>query len=61
MGKDFNSSEWHTAVGRMVAARDGDALGEGLADAVDTLVGHEGTCLLAFHTDAAPEVLNHNV
>lgn len=61
MGHDFNSSEWHSAVGELVAARDGDALGSCLAAAVDTLVGHEGTCLLAFHRNASPEVLHHSL
>ena len=61
MGNDFSSSEWHAAVGRLVAARDGDSLGDRLAEAVDTLVGHEGTCLLAFHRHASPEVLHHTL
>lgn len=61
MGYDFNSGEWHAAVGMLVQARDGDALGESLAVAVDTLVGHEGTCLLAFHRNTNPEVLHHTL
>lgn len=61
MGQGFESSSWHEAVGQLIRAADGEALSEALADAVDTLVSHEGTCLLAFHRDASPEVVHHTL
>jgi DNA-binding CsgD family transcriptional regulator len=61
MGQGFDSSGWHEAVGQLITASNGAALAEALADAVDTLVSHEGTCLLAFHRDASPEVVHHTL
>ena len=32
-----------------------------MIDAIGSTVGHEGTCLIAFHQDAGPEVLHHTL
>jgi DNA-binding CsgD family transcriptional regulator len=32
-----------------------------LVAAIDVVVDHEGTCLIAFHRDASPEVLHHTL
>jgi DNA-binding CsgD family transcriptional regulator len=32
-----------------------------LIDAIGQVVNHEGTCLLAFHKDAPPEVIHHTI
>jgi len=61
MAQGFDSTEWHAAVGDLVAAKDGYALAEVMAAAIDVLVDHEGTCLLAFHRDAAPDVVHHTL
>ena len=61
MEQGFETAEWHAAVGRLIRAGDGETLGDALADAIDTLVGHEGTCLLAFHRASGPEVVHHTL
>lgn len=57
----FESAEWHAAIARLVRndglARSADALSNAIGIAVD----HEGTCLLAFHRDAPPDVLHHTL
>lgn len=57
----FESPAWHEAIGRTIAARDTVGIADALADAIGLLVEHEGTCLLAFHRDAPPEVLHHTL
>jgi hypothetical protein len=32
-----------------------------LTSAIDVAVNHEGTCLIAFHKDARPDVLHHTL
>lgn len=61
MGQGFNSTDWHSAVGRLISATDGETLAGALADALATLVSNEGTCLLAFHRHSSPEVLHHSL
>ena len=57
----FESPEWHVAIGRLLAADTDAAMAATLVDAVSMIVNHEGTCLLAFHNDARPEVLHHSL
>lgn len=57
----FNRAEWHAAIARAIGSTSGDTLCEALADAVGQAVQHEGTCLMAFHKDARPEVLHHTL
>ena len=61
MTRALDSAEWLTALGDLVVAGDGDALAEALAVAIDVLVDHEGTCLIAFHRDRRPEVVHHTL
>ena len=61
MSSEFDSREWHAAVGAMVAASSSEALASALTDAVGLAVDHEGTCLIAFHRDAGPAVLHHTL
>lgn len=61
MTHGFDSSEWHTVVGDLIGAKSADELAARLSDALDLLVRHEGTCLIAFRGDRAPEVLHHTL
>jgi DNA-binding CsgD family transcriptional regulator len=57
----FESAEWFAAMARLVEGSDIDSAAGALADAIDVAVEHEGTCLLAFHRDAPPEVFHHTL
>lgn len=61
MKSRFESAEWFAAMARLVQGSDVDAAVAALADAIDVAVEHEGTCLLAFHRDAPPEVFHHTL
>jgi DNA-binding CsgD family transcriptional regulator len=56
----FESAQWFAAMARLVEGGDADAAAA-LAEAIDVAVRHEGTCLLAFHRDAPPEVFHHTL
>jgi DNA-binding CsgD family transcriptional regulator len=49
------------ALARLVQSEDVDSAASALADAIGVAVQHEGTCLLAFHRDAPPEVFHHTL
>ena len=57
----LDSPDWHTAVAGIIASTDDQSVAAALIDAIGTIVDHEGTCLIAFHTDAGPEVLHHTL
>ncbi|HUD97535.1 MAG TPA: LuxR C-terminal-related transcriptional regulator [Woeseiaceae bacterium] len=57
----FQQHEWHAAIGAIVASAGSDRLADALVDAVGVAVRHQGTCLMAFHKDARPEVLHHTL
>ena len=57
----FDNPDWHESVGALLAADDGEAIAGRLIDAIGFAVLHNGTCLIAFHTDAPPEVLHHTL
>jgi len=61
MPNDFQSSAWHQAVASIIAATDAKQIAVGLTDAIDLVANHEGTCLIAFHRDARPDVLHHTL
>lgn len=48
-------------MGRLLSADDDQAIADALINAVGKAVVHDGTCLLAFHDDAPPEVLHHTL
>ena len=57
----FESREWHAAVADVVTATDSEAVAGALADAIGVAVEHEGTCLIAFHSDRSPQVVHHTL
>ena len=61
MNTRFDAPEWHDTVARLLRGRDAVSLSDALIDAIGYAVTHEGTCLLAFHRDAPPEVVHHTL
>ncbi len=61
MVSKFESARWHAAVADIIASTEGKAVASGLTAAIDAAVSHEGTCLIAFHKDARPDVLHHTL
>ena len=59
--RKFESTTWHAAIGKIIASGDDQTLAMALVDAIGAVVNHEGTCLLAFHKDARPDVLHHSL
>ena len=55
------SHEWHAAVAAIITASSDQQLAAKLSEAIGVAVNHEGTCLIAFHSDARPEVLHHTL
>lgn len=61
MRSKFESSKWHEAIAKIIALSNGKSIASGLIAAIDSVVTHEGTCLIAFHADARPDVLHHTL
>ena len=61
MRTQFDAPEWQSAVARLVRSGDAHATCGAVVDAIGLVVNHEGTCLLAFHTDAPPEIVHHTL
>lgn len=61
MRSKFDSPDWHAAVAGMISGEDHHTLAGHLTDAIGVVVNHEGTCLLAFHSDRSPNVLHHTL
>jgi DNA-binding CsgD family transcriptional regulator len=57
----FNRPEWHAAIAGLIASDTDAALCTALTDLVGRAVQHEGTCIMAFHKDARPDVLHHTL
>ena len=57
----FERPGWHAAVARIISSVDDQAMADALMEAIGMAVTHEGTCLLAFHDDASPDVLHHTL
>ena len=57
----FITSEWHATLASFVGAKNPDAVASRLVDLICDTVTNSGTSLLAFHKDAAPEVLAHSL
>jgi DNA-binding CsgD family transcriptional regulator len=57
----FDSPAWHTATANLVGASDYVSIAEHLVSFICATVSNNGTSLLAFHTDAPPEVLHHSL
>ena len=61
MNQRLASEEWNTAIARLIRAGSGQETADALIDAIGEVVDHDGTCLLAFHHDAPPEILHHTL
>jgi DNA-binding CsgD family transcriptional regulator len=61
MRSKFESAEWHLAIADIIGLDNGKEIASGLIAAIDSVVTHEGTCLIAFHKDARPDVLHHTL
>jgi DNA-binding CsgD family transcriptional regulator len=61
MTGSFASPGWHASVAAIIKASTSREAATALAKAVGIAVTHEGTCLIAFHRDARPEVLHHTL
>ncbi|MDH4047048.1 MAG: helix-turn-helix transcriptional regulator [Gammaproteobacteria bacterium] len=61
MRSKFESAEWHQAVANVVAGTDHAAIADALVSAIGLVVDHEGTCLLAIHSNASPDVVHHTL
>ena len=61
MPSKFETRAWHNAVAEIIGSTSGKSVAAGLIAAIDTVVNHEGTCLIAFHKDARPDVLHHTL
>jgi len=57
----FESAEWHKAVAGIISSSKAGSTAAGLIAAIESVVPHEGTCLIAFHNDARPTVLHHTL
>ena len=60
-GSRFETPEWHAVTGAMVGSDSGAVIARNLMAAIDQVTEHSGASLIAFHTDAAPEVLHHSL
>jgi DNA-binding CsgD family transcriptional regulator len=58
---NFSSVEWHEAIAKIIRSDDDQRSASALIEAIDAVVSHEGTCLLAFHKDASPDVIHHTL
>lgn len=61
MRSRFSSPEWHATIARLVRGGGLAATCDALVDAIGLVVNHEGTCLLAFHRNAPPDILHHTI
>ena len=57
----YDSPEWHAEIANLVGARDSRSIAEYLVAFLCRTVSNNGTTLLAFHSDAPPEVLHHSL
>jgi DNA-binding CsgD family transcriptional regulator len=56
-----DTPDWHAAVAAIISASDDQSAADAMIDAIGSTVNHEGTCLIAFHKDAGPDVLHHTL
>lgn len=57
----FDTPAWHAGVAGMLASDSAEDIADSLIASIGQAVEHNGTCLLAFHSDAPPEVLHHTL
>lgn len=61
MKSRFDAPEWHAAIAAIMRSEDAAACCRALVAALDSAVSNGGTCLIAFHRGAPPEVLHHSM
>ena len=61
MGGSFDSPDWHSAIAEVIRAEHYSDVAASLTRAIDAIVEHDGTCMLAFHRDARPDVIHHSL
>ena len=61
MRSKFDSPDWHVAIANVIASDKAATTATGLITAIESVIDHEGTCLIAFHNDARPTVLHHTL
>lgn len=61
MNRPFANNRWHDALAQLISSSDFDTTANALTTAIGQAVTHEGTCLLAFHRYARPEVIHHTL
>ena len=61
MRTNFDSPEWQQSVAQLLQSHDAASTCDALVALIGNVVNHEGTCLLAFHPDAQPDVLHHTI
>jgi DNA-binding CsgD family transcriptional regulator len=61
MTDKFSTAEWHGAIADLIRADNETDSAAALLEAINAVVSHEGTCLLAFHKDASPDVIHHTL
>lgn len=61
MSKLLAGTEWNDAIARIILAGNTQTAGDALADALGQVIKNDGTCLLAFHQDAPPQVVHHTL
>jgi DNA-binding CsgD family transcriptional regulator len=57
----FESTDWHDAVAGIISSTNAGTTASKMIAAIESVVEHEGTCLIAFHNDARPMVLHHTL
>jgi DNA-binding CsgD family transcriptional regulator len=57
----FDSTAWHNAMAVLLGSADAVTYSRALVSALDLAVSNDGTCLIAFHDDAPPDVVHHSM
>ena len=57
----FDSPDWHDAIARLLRGGDAQTTCDALSEVIDLAVANDGTCLMAFHKGAPPDVLHHTM
>jgi DNA-binding CsgD family transcriptional regulator len=61
VSREIASEAWYAAIARLVASAAGEDTAPALIAAIGASVDHQGTCMLAFHRHAPPEVIHHSL
>ena len=61
MRSKFGSAKLHEALAGIIAGKDYKSVADSLITAIGQVVDHEGTCLLAIHRNASPDVVHHTL